>query len=275
MLRTLPILFALGAAVSVVPGSADVDAGVAAFERGDVAAAERHFAAALERTTDPGLVAFDLGVLSFHRKEYAEAERHFTRSLDDDAAPAERRARAWFNRGACLLHRGGLAETRTAVDSFERSLALAGEGELRTAAEESLELAKLRWAEERAKAKEPPKPNDALPDDVPERTKPDPKKGDDPGQTPKPGEGDQNPGSPKAIESIPGQPPPNSKAKPTEKTQGGRGNLAVRIDAEKWKPKDEAEAREYLGTLGRRLSGDRRSLAEVNAPPERADVKDW
>ena len=79
----------------------------AAFARGDVEAAEKLYAAAEERTADPGLVAFNKAAVLFGRGEFRFAEEHYTRVLEDKACPPGRAAKAWFNRGTCLLRRGG------------------------------------------------------------------------------------------------------------------------------------------------------------------------
>lgn len=249
-----------------------IEAGNAALLRGDAVTAEKQFVAALERTDDPGLVAFNLGILHFQRKEYTEAERFFTRSLDDADAPADRRAKALYNRGVCLLHRGGIAQFRTAIDSFERCLKATEAEELRSDAQQNLELAKLLWAEARVNAKEKPKPNEPSPNAPPDPKKPE--SSDDP-QNPEPNGGEPKVGTPSKIDPLTGQAIPKQKPKETEKTVGGKGNLPVRIDPETWRPKSEDKAREFLKVLSQRLAKDRRNSVEVHATPERADVKDW
>jgi tetratricopeptide (TPR) repeat protein len=255
-----------------LPWDDQVRAAIAASERGDLETGERILKETLERSPDPGLVAFDLGVIAFQRKDWIEAERNFTRSLDDAEAPAERRAKAHYNRAVCLLHRGGLAEFRAAIDGLERCLDLAVDADLRIDARANLELAKLLWAEACTKAKQPPKPNDPAPNAPPEPEK----KSSNPGEDTPGNEGNDsgtNAGQPKAIDANPST--TGAKPKATEKTIGGKGNLPVRIDPSTSKPATEAEAREFLQQLGFRLAKDRRGSAELHAPPERADVKDW
>ena len=278
-MKTLPILvlflvFALAANPAETP-SADglFESGNAALLRGDLEQAQKRFHEALAVTPDPGQVSFNLGVLHFQRKEFSEAERYFTRSLDDAEAPTERRAKALYNRGVCLMHFGGLAEYRSAIDSFERCLKIADTAELMDDARQNLELSKLLWLQARNNAKEKPKPNDPSPNTPPEPKKTEPKNSDPPEN--RDPNGDPGTGTPSNIDPLAGQPKPNQKPKETTKTQGSRGNLPVRIDPETWRPANEEDAREFLKALGQRLAKDRRNSAEVHALPERADVKDW
>src|SRR5262245_45857305 len=78
-----------------------------AFARGDTEAAEKFYAAAEERTADPGLVAFNKAAVLFGKGEFRDAELHYSRVIEDRACPPDRAAKAWFNRGTCLLRRGG------------------------------------------------------------------------------------------------------------------------------------------------------------------------
>src|SRR5262245_11983359 len=125
----------------------------AAVARGDFALAERLYATAGERSDDPGLVAFNRGTVLFAREDDREAELHFVRCLDDAAIPPDRRARANYNRGVCLLKRGGSARVyRVAIDCFEKYLdAGLPDATLAADARHNLELAKVLWAQARAK----------------------------------------------------------------------------------------------------------------------------
>src|SRR4051812_28791754 len=120
--------FALVAACGVAAAMPQADDLIreanAAFLRDDVAAADRLYAAAEERTADPGLVAFNRAAVLFQKGEFRDAELQYARVLDDRACPPERAARAWFNRGTCLVRRGGTAAVyRSAIACFERCLA--------------------------------------------------------------------------------------------------------------------------------------------------------
>ena len=250
-----------------------VRSAASALERGDAEASERLLKETMELSPDPGLVAFNLGVISFQKQDWIEAERCFARSLDDADAPVQRRAKAQYNRAVSLLHRKGLDEYRAAIDGFERCLALAVDEQLRNDAKANLELAKLLWAEARTKAKQPTKPNDPTPNAPPEPDKKPGKPGSDTQANDDRNDPGTNSGQPKAIDGV--LPKPGTKPKATEKTVGGKGNLPVRIDSATWKPATEAEARDFLQQLGPRLAKDRRGSAELHAPPERANVKDW
>src|SRR5688572_15489442 len=96
---------ALVSAAPADPPDELVRRGNAAFRSGDPFAAVKLYAAAGERTDDPGLVAFNAAAALFDQGEYREAELHYLRALDDRAAPPDRRAKALYNRGVCLVKR--------------------------------------------------------------------------------------------------------------------------------------------------------------------------
>lgn len=251
-----------------------IRAGNAAVARGELAAAVAHFAAAEELTTDPGLVAFNKGAASFLRGDWREAEAGFTRSLDDRACPPERRAKALYNRGSCLIRRGGLHELRAAIDSFERCLASpAADAALAADARHNLELAKLLWNEARAREKKRPTPND------PPEAPPDPPSQPDPRQDM--GPGSEQPGADIAqnstdTERTMGQPNGGQQPRTTERKTPGKGTQGVVVNGDQLPPRTPAEVTEFLTrTVAERLAKDRRSVAELVAPPERPNVKDW
>ena len=125
--RALPFaVLALCAADPLHDSAEDtIRAANAAFQRKDAAAAEKLYAAAEERTADPGLVAFNTATLLFQKDDFRDAELHYRRAIEDKACPHERAAKAWFNRGTCLVRRGGSAGVfRSAVACFERCLEL-------------------------------------------------------------------------------------------------------------------------------------------------------
>ena len=245
-----------------------------AFTRGDLDTAEALYARAESIAADPGFVAFNRGHIFFARKNYREAEVHFTRSLDDLAAPAERRANAWYNRGVCLLYRKGADEYRAAIESFERSLKLLPlDSSLRADALQNLELAKILWNAERAAAPETPPPNTPPKESPPEKpkkpeAKPDPKStaentSENPNsQQPKP--------KPGATET-PKQPGTNPTQ--TDQQTAGKGNLEVLLDEARKMQLSDADARAYLQRIETRLQQQRRDAAKPG--PERPHVKDW
>lgn len=251
-----------------------IRAGNAAVARGELATAAGHFAAAEELTTDPGLVSFNKGATAFRAGNWAEAEANFARTLDDRACPPERRAKALYNRGVCLIHRGGVRELRAAIDSFERCLtSTAVDAALSADARHNLELAKLLWNEARAREAKRPTPNDppeAPPEPPPQ---PDPKQDMGPGTDPN---GTDVTQSPNDVERTQGQPNGGQEPRKTERKTPGKGTQNVVVNGDQLPPRTPAEVKDYLTkTVAERLAKDRRSVAELVAPPERPNVKDW
>ena len=238
------------------------------------ALAEAQYTAAEELTADPGLVAFNKGATGFRRGDWIAAEAHFTRCLDDRACPADRRAKALYNRGVCLVRRGGLTELRAAIVSFEWCLASpAADAALTADARHNLEIAKLLWNEARARASKKPTPNDP-PENPPDPPQPDPKPPDQGTGNEQPGQ-DTNPQSPTDIDQQTGLPRQGANAKKTERKTPGKGTLPVNVGGAELPPRTPDEVREFLKKEAVRLAKDRRSVAELVAPPERPNVKDW
>lgn len=253
---------------------ARIRAGNAAVERGDLAAAAAHLAAAEELASDPGLVAFNKGAVSVRKGDWREAEANFTRTLDDRDCPPERRAKALYNRGVCLIHRGGLHEFRAAIDSFERCLASpAADAALTADARHNLEIAKLLWNEARAREKTRPTPND------PPEAPPEPPPHPDPRQDMGPGSeqsGNDTTQNPSGIDKTTGQPNGGQPPRPTDRKTPGTGTQNVIVNGDQLPPRTPYEVKEFLTkTVAERLAKDRRSVAELVAPPERPNVKDW
>jgi tetratricopeptide (TPR) repeat protein len=232
------------------------------------------YATAEERTADPGLVAFNKAHVYFHRQEYREAELHYTRSLDDADAPPERRAKALYNRGVCLIKRGGLTEYRTAIDSFERCLAMPpADAGLLADAKHNLELAKLLWVEARAKERKKPLPNEPTteepPHPIPQRSAP-----------PYDPFAPENGGFETGTNALGGVEPLGPQAKggtprSTEQRTGGKGHQPVLTNADRLPEWNERQVRDFLDQLAVRLARDRRGTAILTAPAERPNVKDW
>jgi hypothetical protein len=242
-----------------------------AYLRGNFDAAERHYAAAVERTTDPGLVAFNRAAVAVQTGDPREAELHYIRTLDDRAAPPDRRAKALYNRGVCLLARGGsTAVYRSAIACFEQSLELfAVSDPLAADARHNLELAKLLWAKARTTEKTPPNPND-LPPELPDPLPPEDGTGPDPGADP------LGPGSQPGLrpEAVPGQPPGGTPRETNQKAPGA-GNLPVVLDADRPQPLTPEDTRAILERVAERLEKDREATARLLTGPERPDVRDW
>ncbi len=264
------------------PPSADPDALVraanAAFGRGDADAAEGLYAAAAERAGDPGLVAFNRAAVAFGRGKFREAELLYARTLDDPACPPERRARAWFNRGTCLVRRGGdAAAFRSAVACFERCLLAApADPALAADARHNLELAKLLWAEERKKLATPPKANSTPPEDddrppkppEPDRQQPPPET--DPGTKPDAA----TPPTPRVKPKDGVAPAVGDPSKAGDVTAGA-GNLPPLFDGDKPQALSPVDTREYLRRTADRLRRDRQATLRAVYGPGRDGVRDW
>lgn len=254
--------------------------GNAALRAGDPAAAERLYAAAAERTADPGLVAFDAAAALVARGEFREAELHYVRALDDRAAPPDRRAKAHYNRGVCLLRRADDADDvpalRTAVRCFEEAIGSpAADDRLRADARHNLELAKLLWNRARSREAHPPRPNELPPDaafdPAPPQPEPDGPDAGPEGASRPAGADPQAGGRPDAAAARPGGPDPQ----PTPQPSAGHGTLPVLNDDAAAQPLSPADARAYLERLAGRLDRDRRAGNRLKAGPERPHVPDW
>lgn len=251
----------------------------AAFTRGDADAADALYSAAEERTGDPGLVAFNKAAVLFQKGEFWAAEAHYTRALDDRECPPGRAGRAWFNRGTCLLRRGGSAGVyRSAVACFEHCLELdTPDDTLKADARHNLELAKLLWAEANRKAAKPENPNVAPPEEQLDQPPP-PTTGTDPDQM-NPSEGDGSTGS--RVPRMTPQPTPTpvpregSPRESTTPTPGNNPALQVLQDSDKTQPLSPDETREYLRQTDERLRRERQGLLRTLSGPERAGIKDW
>jgi tetratricopeptide (TPR) repeat protein len=275
LLLLVPVLAVLVAASPRADVSAEelIRAGNAAVARGEFETAEEWYTAAEEASADPGLVAFNKANALFHRGRVADAERHYTRALDDADAPPARRAAALYNRGVCLLKLGGLQKLRTAIDSFDRCLAVnPDDATLAADARHNLELAKLLWAEARAKDASKPSPSDP-PQDVPpepKREQPAPKRFDPFEQDPSTAEGGHDPaGNPQPFHGA-----PTGTPQTTDRQTAGKGNAPVIGPADQIDLPPE-KVREYLEALAERVAKERRATAALTAPPERPSVKDW
>jgi hypothetical protein len=271
-LRTGAVLFA-AAAVAAGPPADLVRRANDSFARGDIDAADHLYADAAEWTADPGLVAFNRAAVLFARGEFRDAELHYLRALADAAVPAERRKRALFNRGVCLLKRGGPSSVyRSAINSFDGCLdADPGDPALDADARHNLEVAKVLWGQARASEATPPKANDPLADDLlppplPGKEPVGPEDGDDPGGSA---------GKKGVPEPAPGPGAKDRPAEPTDGTAPGSGSLPVVPDAEVVVPLSPEDTRALLKRAAARVEKDRRATTRLLAGPERPHVRDW
>jgi tetratricopeptide (TPR) repeat protein len=274
-------LFVLGAAAPPPTDSPDelIRRANEAFRAGDAEAADKLYAAAEERTADPGLVAFNRAAILFERGLFREAEKHYDRVLDDAVCPADRAAKAWYNRGTCLLRRGGsMSVYRSAIACFEHTLDSAAADEpLKADARYNLELAKLLWNEERKKAAKPEEesPNKKLPPEEDKQPRPEPDKLGGPDQQ---GGTDQQSGTtPKTGTQQQQVPQSNGSEKPTptsQQTAGNNANLQVPEDKDDVQKLSPEEARAYMKETSKRRKRELHALLETLYGPDRPGVQD-
>lgn len=251
-----------------------------AEEAGDPSAAEQALREAFWQTADPGQVAFHWGLVEYHRKRYREAELWFERVLADPECPRERLGRAWYNRGVCLLQRGGDASTyRLAIVCFQRALDSGGLDTVRTAdARYHLELAKQLWDEVRRRddlqrqKHLPPSSEEELP--APHRSPPPDRSAGasasgDRASQPSP----TAPGLPPLprLGSPPAESPPSQATIPL----AGAGNLEPLRDTSTVQPLTPEDTLVYLRQTAERLKRDRQQLLRTLYGPERLDLRDW
>jgi tetratricopeptide (TPR) repeat protein len=280
LLLALPALalLAAGPAAESEPPDDLIRRANAAFLRGDTEAADSLYAAAAERTGDPGLVAFNQAAVLYQKGEFYPAEVQYARVLDDKACPPDRAARAWFNRGTCLLRRGGgTGVYRSAVACFEHCLDSSATDEtLRADARHNLELAKRLWMEANRKAARPENPNTPPPEERPE-------------SQPPPGGADQDPTNPADTEAgpgaknlaqsarpVPGAVPKNgSPREASTPTAGNNRKLQPLDDTDQAQPLSPEDTREYLRRTDERLRDERRKMLRLLSGPDRPGVRDW
>jgi hypothetical protein len=273
-------IFLVGASVrSAISADELIRQANRAFLGGDQDEAERLYATAEEHTTDPGLVAFNRAAVLFQREQYREAELDYARVLDDAACPPDRAAKAWYNRGTCLVRRGSSSAIyRSAIACFERCLdSDAAEKALRADARHNLELAKLLWNDARSKENIPDNPNENPPPEDPRSNYPPEAHGNN-SET-----GDSQIGDGNAT----GSPAPKSGSQPNASTdsepdsaQGttpssASANLQPLNDTSEVQPLSPEDTREYLRRTGERLKRDRQNLLKTLYGPERPGVRDW
>lgn len=278
-----PKLIALSAVGLALVGAGDppsvVDqlrAGNEAFARGDWEAAESAYAQAQERSPDPGLVEFNKGSALYRHGDFRRAELCFRRALGDADIPAERRGRALYNLGNCLVRQAGDTDVKTlqtAIECFERAVRESPDEGVRTDAGHNLEVAKLLWA--KARAKRPPNERDPDWDDRPDPRRPPP----DGPKPPDPG-AENNGEGPKKFEAGPkldvGKgPDAGGIPKETDQAAPGAGNLPVLPDTGEVKQLEPADVRAELKKAAERLQYERRKLREEAAQGDRPRPKDW
>ena len=251
-----------------------------AFRAGEKDAADTLYTLAEQRTDDPGLVAFNRGAVAFDRKQWREAEVCYERTLKDAACPPERAAKAWYNRGTCLLWGGDSIEAyRAAVACFEHTLdSAAADEHLKSRARDNLERAKLLWNNERKKKENQKKtPNDDVPREEQDRPQPQPNRRED-GTDPNPaGEPDakKDGTTPRPAGTRPDPQPAGDPTKTDKTTPGNNTTLQPLNDTEQVQSFSEKDARANLAEAAKRIKREQQSLMRALYGPDRPGVRDW
>jgi hypothetical protein len=250
----------------------------AAFLAGDRAAAADLYAAAEELTADPGLVSFNRAAVAFHNGDFRGAELHYTRVLEDAACPPERAARAWYNRGTCLLRRGGGTSVyRSAIACFEHCLdSSAADDPLKADARYNLELAKTLWNDARKNDKRPDRPNENPP----------PEDQDAPPPSTSPAGTEQQPGTSEDGAGTGGQQAtqpvvqPNQVGNPKAQPDGpetpvpGSGAPPL-LDQSTPQKLDPEDTRRHLRDTDARLREERLNLLRAIRREPKPGARDW
>jgi len=246
--------------------------GNTALESGKPDEALAHFARAAERTTDPGQVAFNQGVALARLSRHREAELHFRRCLSD--AEGQRRARALYNLGCCLLQesRGRLVRPlRQAVNCFEQASEMA-DATLRQDVVHNLELAKRMLLAARASSPHQPESPDDEPDFPASRPiTPDPMSPTAPGREPGTAlaPSDRSPqanaksGDPGNAKATDHPPPP------------GKGNLPPLPDDDALVQMTPEDARAHLERAAERIATERLARLRQTAPSPSQRYPEW
>jgi tetratricopeptide (TPR) repeat protein len=277
-LQALWLLLPAAALVAAGPTSVPPDELVRraneALGRKQFVEAMQLYGRAEERSTDPGLVAFDEGVALYQKGNYAEAEVRFRLARQD--ATDERQLFATYNLAASILQEPGDADPAKLAEAVRLLEDCLGDDRItdRLAADarHNLELAKMLWAQ--AKARTPP-PEHKPPDESDDNPKPPPQQ---PRPAPQPGPGDTsaNPSRGAGAErsqatAEPGQEPTNADGQKAP----GEGNLPVIPDRDELAPMSREEAEAHLHQAIDKVLREGRAYRQrtQKAPP--AKVRDW
>jgi len=251
-------------------------AGNEAMQREDFENALQLYQQAEEHSTDPGLIAFNEATAYYRLRDFRQAENHYRMTLGDTAIPEQRRAKAFFNLGDCLVEQAGAKDAkllREAIRCYEHCLDAKPDDGLRSDATHNLELAKLLWIKARAENPEKQTPNDEPPEQ-PEQNRKDPKKDDS-------GPPDAEPDPLKSNEPIfdknpngkeTGKDQPN-KIDPAPKP--GPSHVPVVPDTDELVQRSPEDTRAALEQTEKRLKKERERNRMDLAIPEKPNGKDW
>ena len=197
-----------------------------------------------------------------------------SRCLDDRAIPPERRVRAIYNRGVCLLNRGENPKFfRVAIACFEECRDATTDDLFARDIRHNLELAKLLWHEARAKQKEHPTPNESIEDESPRPPMANnlPDGMTDDGSEPGAENGNRAGTQPVQQVAPSGRP---ATAQGTQQTPGS-GTLPVVADSGEVQKLSPADTNALLDRADLRLRDARKKNEQMRAGPERPNVRDW
>jgi len=251
----------------------------AAFIRQDFTAANRLYEAAGLVTADPGLVAFNRAAALAENQNYVEAAKSYDLVINDAACPPERAAKAWYNRGTCLLHHPSAtaAVYRSAIACLERCLnSEAGDAPLKANARYNLKLAKLLWNEARKKEKRDDNPNRDLPpeerqDEMPRPTGSEPLTGEHTqGEGTSPG-----PNSDIVQQLATGVGPRDLAKHPQATSPGATGQLQPLEDKSEIQPLSSEQTREHLRHTAERIRRAQQIMRMTLYGGERSGIHDW
>jgi hypothetical protein len=265
---------ALGAGRHETQPSSDelLNAGDAAYARGDYAAAEGLFERAEARATDPGRVCLTLAAVKVRlgletqtRRPLVEAEALY-RCIDSGDP---RRPEALFGLGVCLLHRAELRDGKAApaaVEAFEEFLrGPIGPmtGDVRRNLERARLLAlQLHGQEGEADAATDPTSNDQQPP----RSTP-----ESPG-----GEAESSaPGNRSADAARPAKPDAGQTPASTNETPAGEGKLPPLPEGDDAPPVPPQVAAEHLENAARRITAEVRRHRRSAPRPAAPGLPDW
>jgi tetratricopeptide (TPR) repeat protein len=261
------------------PASPDefIRAGNLAMQREDYENALQLYQQAEERGTDPGLIAFNKATAYYHVRDFRQAENHYRMALGDAAIPEQRRARAFFNLGDCLVEQASDKDVkllREAIRCYEHCLDSAPDDGLRNDAVHNLELAKLLWIKARAQDPEKQTPNSEDPPDRPDQNPKDPKN-DDPGPADDGRDSDKH-SDPIFDKDPKGKVPGNEQPKKIDAApKPGPSHVPVVPDTDELEQRSPEDTRAALRQAEVRLKKERERNRMDLAIPEKPNGKDW
>lgn len=249
-------------AVAAGPVDAWMRRGDEALAAGNPEQALELYTRAAERTNDPGQVAFNQGVALAQLGRYRDAELHFRRSLSD--ATGERRAKALFNLGTCLVKRSVGADREALVDAIEafRQVLKVDAGEWAADAQHNRAIAERLLAQLPAESRSDGSSGERK--SPPDDREPAPSGGDEPGIA-------QPNGPPRPTDQ-----PNDGRARPTDQPPPpGAGRLPPLSDAAQLQPIAPEDLDRYLKQARERITEARRDRLRSRDAGKSPAYPDW